>query len=162
MENELAELLMKAAQLLASVEVGQRLMEPDRAEEKTVLRTPEQVFEWTRDLVWLKKEVFRGLYLNCRNQLIHDEWISVGSLSMSLVHPREVFGPAIRRSAYSMIVVHNHPSGDPTPSPEDRALTHRLLSAGKLLGIELLDHLIVASNSFVSFQREGWLKNGVK
>ena len=149
--------LIKVCQLQASIELGRRFFESQN-EEKIILRTPEQVAEHTKDLLPLQKEVFRGLYLNCRNQLIHDEWVSVGSLSMSLVHPREVFQPAIRHSAYAVIVVHNHPSGDPAPSAEDRLLTDRLIHAAKLLGIEFLDHVIVAGGRFTSFQREGWME----
>ena len=151
--------LLKVCQLQASIELGRRLFSNGK-NDKIILRTPEQVFAHTQDLIPLHKEVFRGLYLNCRNQLIHDEWISVGSLSMSLVHPREVFQPAIRHSAYSVIVVHNHPSGDPSPSTEDHALTQRLLYGAKLLGIELLDHVIVTGERFMSFQREGWMVKG--
>lgn len=148
--------LVKVCQLQASIELGRRLF-AQRDREKETLRTPEQVFQHVQDITLLKKEVFRGLYLDCHHRLIHDEWISVGSLSMSLVHPREVFQPAIQHSAYSIIVVHNHPSGDPNPSVEDRALTGRLLHSAKLLGIELIDHVIVTREGFVSFQKEGWL-----
>ena len=149
--------LTKVCQLQACLEIGRRLFHTAGSSSLS-LRTPEQVAYYVRDLEPLQKEVFRGLYLNSRRQLIHDEWVSIGSLTMSLVHPREVFQPAIVHSAHSLVIVHNHPSGDPTPSPEDVALTRRLIQVGKLLGIELLDHLIVGKGHFISFQREGMLK----
>ena len=95
-----------------------------------------------------------ALYLNARNQLVHKEVISIGTLNANLVHPREAFQPAIEFSASAVIVAHNHPSGDPTPSAEDRVLTVRLDDAGKLLGVELLDHVVIAKNGFKSLKNK--------
>ncbi len=104
-----------------------------------------------------KKENFLAFYLNSRNQLIFSETVSIGTLSASLVHPREVFAPAIEHSSAALIVAHNHPSGDCSPSPEDKAATKRLKESGELLGIPLLDHLIVSSRGFFSFRENGLL-----
>lgn len=104
-----------------------------------------------------QKEHFVILCLNARRQLVHQETVSIGTLSASLVHPREVFGPAIRHSAAAMVCVHNHPSGDPTPSAEDRDATRRLQRAGELLGIPLADHVVVSAEAFFSFREHGLL-----
>ena len=101
------------------------------------------------------KEIFLCLFLNARNQVIHQEVISVGSLSASIVHPREVFQPAISHSAASVILAHNHPSGEVTPSKDDIDLTKRLAKAGEIIGIEILDHLIISSSDFSSLKERG-------
>jgi DNA repair protein RadC len=98
-----------------------------------------------------------AIYLNARNALISRETISIGSLNASLVHPREVFFPAVRNLAANIILAHNHPSGDVTPSREDVELTRRLVKAGELMGIEVLDHLVVAGRRFVSLKSKGLL-----
>jgi DNA repair protein RadC len=97
-----------------------------------------------------RKEQLRGLYLNSRYQLIHDEVISIGSLTSNIVHPREVFQPAIERGAVALIIAHNHPSGVLEPTTADINVTEQLISAGKVLGIELLDHLIIAKSKYIS------------
>jgi DNA repair protein RadC len=104
-----------------------------------------------------KKEHFMILCLNARRQLVHDEMVSVGTLSASLVHPREVFSPAIVHGAAAVVAMHNHPSGDPNPSSEDREVTRRLQRAGELLGIPLADHVVVCESSFFSFREHGIL-----
>ncbi len=104
-----------------------------------------------------KKEHFLILCLNARRQLIHQETVSVGTLSASLVHPREVFSPAIEHASAAVVCVHNHPSGDPTPSAEDRDVTRRLQRAGELLGIPLADHVVVSTSGFYSFREHGIL-----
>ena len=104
-----------------------------------------------------RKEHFLALYLNVRRELLCRETVSIGTLTQSLVHPREVFYPAILHGAASLIVAHNHPSGDPSPSGEDVATTERLKEAGKLLGIPLDDHIIAARSSFFSFRMKGLL-----
>ncbi len=107
-----------------------------------------------------KREQFQVLMLDRKNRFMRDVMISQGSLDASVVHPREVFNTAIRDSAAAIICIHNHPSGDPQPSPEDRALTRRLLDAGETIGIPVLDHIIVGRNCYVSFKDEGWLTSG--
>lgn len=104
-----------------------------------------------------KKEHFLILCLNARRQLIHMETVSIGTLSASLVHPREVFSPAIAHAAAAVVAVHNHPSGDSTPSSEDRDVTRRLQRAGELLGIPLADHVVVSAAGFFSFREHGIL-----
>ena len=116
------------------------------------LRSPVDVFEATADLRLLSKEHFVGLYLNTRNRLLARETISVGSLNVSVVHPREVFQPALQHSAASMIVVHNHPSGETDPSDDDIAISRRLVEAGDLLGIAVLDHVIVGRSGYTSLK----------
>jgi DNA repair protein RadC len=146
----------RVAQLLAAAEVGRRLW-PD-GESASVVRGPETVFELSRDIRATNREHFMGFYLNTRNQVLRREVISIGSLNASIVHPREVFLPAIAVSAASLVLAHNHPSGDPTPSEEDLAITRRLVEAGRLLGIEVLDHVIVSRDTYASFKERRLLR----
>jgi DNA repair protein RadC len=146
----------RAAQLLAAAELGRRLW-PDR-DSCPLVRGPENIFELSRDIRAANREHFVGFYLNSRNQVLRREVISIGSLNASIVHPREVFIPAIAVSAAGLILAHNHPSGDPTPSEEDRAITRRIQEAGRLLGIELLDHVVVARDSYTSFKEQRLLR----
>ena len=99
----------------------------------------------------LKVEIFKVILLNTKNQLIHGVEISKGSLNQTIVHPREVFNKAIKNSAASLILIHNHPSGDPAPSQEDIALTQTLVKSGQLLGIPVLDHIIIGNGDYYSF-----------
>jgi len=146
----------RAAQLLAAAELGRRLW-PD-GDALPLVRGPENVYELTRDIRGMNREHFVGFYLNSRNQVLRREIISIGSLNASIVHPREVFLPAVAMSAASIILAHNHPSGDPTPSEEDLAITRRLVDAGRLLGIELLDHVVVARDAYASFKERRLLR----
>lgn len=98
---------------------------------------------------------FICLYLNTKNQVIHRQTIFIGSLNTSIVHPREVFKEAFRRAAASIICLHNHPSGDPTPSREDIEVTKRLVECGQIIGIEVLDHIIIGDHKFVSLKEKG-------
>jgi DNA repair protein RadC len=145
----------RAAQLLAAAELGRRVW-PDG--DPPLVRGPENVYELTRDIRGANREHFMGFYLNSRNQVLRRDIISIGSLNASIVHPREVFAPAIAVSAAALILAHNHPSGDPTPSEEDLAITRRILEAGRLLGIELLDHVVVARDSYTSFKERRLLR----
>jgi len=122
------------------------------------LSGPRQVWEHLQGLRHKRKEHFVALYLSARNRLLHTETVSVGTLTASLVHPREVFGPAVERAAAGIIVAHNHPSGEARPSPEDRAATARLERAGRILGVPLLDHVVVADGGFFSFREDGGLR----
>jgi DNA repair protein RadC len=141
----------KACQLVACLELGRRVFRPED-EPVIVIRRPEDAAALTRELACAKKEHFCTLYLDTRNRVIRKETISIGTLNASLVHPREVFQPAVESSAASVVLVHNHPSGDPEPSREDLLLTKRLVSAGEIMGIEVLDHVIVARRSLVSLR----------
>ena len=146
----------RAAQLLAAAEIGRRLW-PD-ADPIPLVRGPETIFELTADIRRSNREHFVGFYLNSRNQVLRREIISIGSLNASIVHPREVFIPALAVSAASLILAHNHPSGDPSPSEEDLAITRRITESGRLLGIELLDHVVVAREAYTSFKERRLLR----
>jgi len=141
----------KAAQILAAIELGSRLFK-EKPEQEIYIHSPEDTIKIISGLKNNKKENFVALYLDARNKLIYQETISIGSLNASIVHPREVFEPAIQYLAAQIILAHNHPSGDPEPSTEDLAITKRLVESGKILGIEITDHIIVAKNGFISFK----------
>ncbi len=147
--------LAKACQIKAALEVGRRAF-GERQGEKVFIHTPADAARLVMsEMRYLDREHLRVILLNTRNAVIGVEGISVGTLSASLAHPRECFKEAIRQSAAAVIFVHNHPSGDPTPSPEDIALTRQLAEAGRLLGIEVLDHVIVGDGVFVSLKERG-------
>lgn len=144
----------KLCQVLAALQLGARatVLKPNRVE----LGNPRAVFEFLEPtMAHLEKEQFKVILLNAKNQVIDVESVSEGTLSASLVHPREIFKPAIRRSAHAIILAHNHPSGDPRPSREDREVTQRLIAAGKVIGIEVLDHLVVGQGRYTSFRESG-------
>ncbi len=140
----------RACSIKAALELGKRLS----GEEEPII-SPKHVADIVVDISRSKKENFVVLYLDVRNQLIHREMVSTGTLNANLVHPREVFQPAIVKCGASLILTHNHPSGDTTPSDADIALTKRLIKAGKIMGIEILDHVIVARRSYLSMKDEG-------
>lgn len=116
------------------------------------LLSPQDVFDSMKDIRRTKKEHFVVFYLDTRNQQIKREIVSIGTINASLVHPREVFEPAVRNLAVQIILAHNHPSGDLEPSEEDLDVNRRLTEAGQILGIEVLDHIIVTNASFKSFK----------
>lgn len=147
----------KALQIQAGIELGRRLARSSM-EERPVIRSPHDAAGLLmEELRYLNKEHFICLFLNTKNHVIGQETISVGTLNATIVHPREVFRPAIARSCASVICAHNHPSGDPTPSTEDLELTSRLVEAGEIVGIEVLDHLIIGDRSFTSLKEKGFL-----
>ncbi|MXZ07813.1 MAG: JAB domain-containing protein [Gemmatimonadetes bacterium] len=141
----------KAAGLVAGFELAKRGLNQGIGIEPAIT-SPADVLGLLTDIKDLRKEYFVALFLNARNQVICRENVSVGSLNASLVHPREVFVPAVGSSAASVILAHNHPSGDVTPSREDIELTRRMVQAGEIMGIEVLDHLIVGSERFLSMK----------
>ena len=147
--------LAKATQIKACFELARR--ENLEAEEKSFdIKNPEAVFKLINSSIKDKaKEHFKLILLNTRNQKMGISDISTGTLTTSLVHPREVFKDAISHSAASVILAHNHPSGDPEPSEEDVTITKRLVESGKLLGVEVVDHIIIGKNSFYSFREKG-------
>nr|WP_075982452.1 DNA repair protein RadC [Bacillus massilionigeriensis] len=149
--------MAKAIQVLAAVEIGRRISNLTY-QDRYVIRSPEDGAKYMmNDMRFLSQEHFVCLYLNTKNQVLHKQTIFIGSLNASIVHPREVYKEAIRRSAASIICLHNHPSGDPAPSREDIEVTKRLVECGKIIGIELLDHLIIGENKFVSLKEKGYL-----
>ncbi|NNL67660.1 MAG: DNA repair protein RadC [Myxococcales bacterium] len=147
----------KAASLVAAFELGRRCA-ASHLPEGAALRSPEDVFRhFAAGLRRLDHERFVVVLLDGRHRVLGEEVVSRGTLTASLVHPREVFRPALRASAAAVILVHNHPSGDPTPSAEDRSVTARLADAGEILGVRVLDHVVVAERGFVSLREEGAL-----
>ncbi|PLR75508.1 hypothetical protein CU633_20870 [Bacillus sp. V3-13] len=147
----------KAIQVLAAVELGRRIANLSD-DDRYIIRSPEDGAKLLmNDMRFLSQEHFVCLYLNTKNQVLHRQTIFIGSLNASIVHPREVFKEAFRRSAASIICVHNHPSGDPSPSREDIEVTKRLAECGKIIGIEMLDHLIIGENKYVSLKEKGYL-----
>lgn len=141
--------ISKACQIVACFELGRRYFASE-SYEPVFVRTSRQAFEHLRAMGDLHKEQLRGLYLNSRYQIIHEEVISMGTLTANLVHPREVFQPAVKYGAVGIIIAHNHPSGNTEPTDADISVTRQLIATGKILGIELLDHLIIANGSFES------------
>lgn len=147
--------LAKAVELSAAMELGRRI-HTLQTKERYVIRSPEDVSSLVmEDMRFLKQEHFVCLYLNTKNQVIYRHTVFIGSLNASIVHPREVFKEALRRSSASIICLHNHPSGDPSPSREDIDVTKRLYEAGRVLGIELLDHIIIGDRTFISLKEQG-------
>ncbi|WP_163537948.1 DNA repair protein RadC [Gracilibacillus sp. YIM 98692] len=147
----------KGVNILATVELGKRIHQ-FKEKEKYVIRSPEDGANFVMEEMYaLKQEHFVTMFLNTKNQVVHRQTIFIGSLNASIVHPREVFREAVKRSAASIICAHNHPSGDPSPSQEDIHVTKRLTECGKLIGIELLDHLIIGDHRFVSLKEKGYL-----
>jgi DNA repair protein RadC len=146
----------KAARLVAALELGRRMFAREDPEAPPSVRGPEDVVRLTKSIRRARKEHFVALFLNARHQVIKQETISIGTLNASLVHPREVFQPAVGESAAAVILVHNHPSGDPSASEEDIQLTGRLVQAGRIMGIEVLDHIIVCANSWLSLKSRQW------
>lgn len=147
----------KAVQLIAAMELGRRVSRL-QLEERYTIRSPEDGANYVmEDMRFLSQEHFVCLYLNTKNQVLHRQTVFVGSLNASIVHPREVFREAFRRSAASLICFHNHPSGDPTPSREDIEVTKRLAECGKMLGIDMLDHIIIGDQKFISLKEKGYV-----
>lgn len=150
----------KAAKIKAALAIGRRMAEASASDRGEPVHSSESIFRryhtHLRDLV---RETFKVVLLDRKNRVIKDEVVSVGSLSASIVHPREVLSPAVRHSAAAFICVHNHPSGDPKPSSEDLEITRRLHEASKILGVALLDHVIVGDDRYFSFADEGLIKN---
>jgi len=148
---------LKACQIVAAFELGRRYLAVDRLSRDNLITSPDDAWRVLKEMGMLKKEQLRGLYLNTRNRVIHDEIISVGTVNLNLIHPREVFYPAVQCLASSIILAHNHPSGDTSPSDEDIKVTAELKEAAKIMGIELTDHLIIAHDSYTSMKERGLL-----
>jgi len=147
----------KGVLLLAAMELGKR-MNTFKQEEPYIVRSPEDGADYVmEEMRGLKQEHFVALFLNTKNQIIHRQTIFIGSLNASIVHPREIFREAVKRSCASIICAHNHPSGDPTPSKEDIQVTRRLVESGKMIGIEVLDHLVIGDRKFISLKEKGYL-----
>lgn len=148
--------LAKAAQIQASVELGRRLAQSG-CPSRPVISGPADVASLLmEEMRYLDREQFRTISLNTKNHVLFIDRISTGSLNASIVHPREVFKPAISRSAAALVLVHNHPSGDPSPSEEDMDVTRRLIEAGRILGIAILDHIVIGDGRWLSLKEQGF------
>lgn len=147
----------KACQILASVELGKRVYHIGAEPFKRISGPADVSDLLMAELRYKKQEHFKILILDTKNQVISIETITIGTLNASLVHPREVFNRAIRKSGHGVILVHNHPSGHPEPSSEDLLLTERLAESGKILGISILDHVIIGDGRIYSFKERGLL-----
>jgi len=149
LSKELDVPIVKACAIVAVGELGRRLYEHSESGFKTI-RNAKDAYEYLVDMRNLPKEHLRGLYLNSHNRIIADEVISIGTVNANVIHAREVFRPAIERNAVAVILAHNHPSGESTPSLEDITITKQLVQAGKILGIRVLDHVIITKDAFMS------------
>lgn len=141
----------KACQIIACGEIGRRVYQKSETGFKTI-RTAKDVFNYVQDMRNLPKEHLRGIYLNTHHRVIHDEIISIGTINSSIIHPREVFRPAIEYNAAAVILAHNHPSNEAAPSADDIEITKQLIEAGKMIGINVLDHVIVTRDEFISIE----------
>ena len=149
----------KVAQLKAAFELGKRLIEEPH-EKGPVFSSGHDVYSYYySSFKNLRKEVFRCVMLDAKNRIVRDCRISEGTLTHSLIHPREAFRDAIKESAASVIFVHNHPSGDPSPSRDDIVITERLVSVGEIIGIKVLDHVILGDGKYTSMMEKGYIKN---
>ena len=147
----------KACSIVAAMELSKRLISDHQGAVRVRIRDSRQVAEMLmEEMMYEKRELFMTLNLNSKLQVESKAVISIGNLDSAPVHPREVFGPAVRRGAAAVIVAHNHPSGDPSPSPQDVEVTKRLIKASEILGIKLLDHVIVGNGRFTSMKSEGY------
>lgn len=145
----------KTSQLKAAIELGRRML-LSSPEDRFLVRSPSDVAQLLMsEMAHLQQEHFQVLYLDTRNRLLGSETVYVGSLNASHIRVAEVFRDAVKRNCAAIIVAHNHPSGDPTPSPEDVEVTRQLVAAGNLLDIEVLDHLIIGQQRFVSLRERG-------
>lgn len=144
----------KASQILAAFELAKRLSISNGGNKLKITSPRDVTSILMEEMRYLKKEFFKIVLLDTKNQVISIEDISVGSLNSSIVHPREVFNVAIKRSSASIILVHNHPSGDTTPSKEDLNVTKRLVECGNIIGITVLDHLIIGDGEFISLKEK--------
>ncbi|MED3660979.1 DNA repair protein RadC [Ureibacillus sp. FSL K6-8385] len=147
----------KAVQLLAAIELGRRLSQK-QVDSRFTIRSPKDAASFLMpEMSSLQQEHFVALFLNVKNQVIHKQTIFIGSLNSSIVHPREIFREAVKRSAASIICAHNHPSGNASPSPEDIEVTKRLQEAGFIIGIELIDHIIIGDHQYISLKEQGYI-----
>ncbi len=148
----------KAAQLKAALELGRRLTST-QPEERAVVRSPQDVANLLMaEMGFLDQEQLRVVLLNSKNQVISISEVYKGSVNTSLIRPSELFREAVRENCPAIIVVHNHPSGDPDPSPEDIAVTEQIVAAGRMLDIEVLDHMIIGEQRYVSLKEQGVIR----
>lgn len=148
----------KACSIVAALELSKRLMTGGVKETLGKLSSGDDVVRIVmQDMMYERRELFIAIFLNTKLMVESKKVISIGNLEMTPVHPREVFGPAVRRGAAAVVVAHNHPSGDPTPSPEDIAVTNRLIESSHIIGVRLIDHVIVGKDNYVSLRDQGYI-----
>jgi DNA repair protein RadC len=148
---------LQAKSLYCAIKLGRHLCAAPFQAGERFSNSKELYHRYRSHFYSANREHFYSLHLNSKNRLIREVLVSIGSLSTSVVHPREVFAPAVRDSAAALIFFHNHPSGDPTPSREDKDCTQRLVRAGQILGIRVLDHIVFGYNGYYSFSDSGQL-----
>lgn len=153
LSTELSIPIGKACQIVACGEIGRRLYNKNESG-FAVIRNAKDVYEYLRDMHNLPKEHLRGIYLNSHNRIVHDEVISIGTINTNIVHPREVFRPAVEYAAAAVVLAHNHPSNSVTPSTQDIEITEQLIKAGKILGINVLDHVIITKTGYTSINAQ--------
>lgn len=145
---------VKAIQIKAVLEFSKRIAKR-KAKAKVQVNTPEKIAEiYMEEMRYLKQENFKAVYLDTKNNILGDKLITIGTINSTLVQPREVFSDAVKNKVANIIVLHNHPSGDSSPSKEDKLTTKRLEEAGKILGIKVLDHIIIGDGEYFSFKEE--------
>lgn len=148
---------VKATKIYAALELNRRISKSKGIQKYTV-DSPESIVDiFMEELRYLKKEIVKVLLLDTKGSIVGDVFLSEGSLNSSIVHPRELFREAIIRSANKVVLIHNHPTGDPTPSEQDIRLTQRIADAGQIMGIELIDHIIIGDGEYSSLKRMGYL-----
>ena len=145
----------KATRIMAAIELGKRISMKPVQFGKNIRDDEDVAALFMEDMRYQKKEMFKALLLNSKGGVISVETVSVGELNSTIVHPREVFSAAIKKSAAAIIFIHNHPSGDPEPSSEDYLTTARLVECGKLLGIKVADHLVIGDGKYISMKAIG-------
>ena len=148
--------IAKSLSILAAIELGRRI---NTSTKMIKVVSPRSIYNYIkRELDCLKQEHFISVYLDSKNKIISKKTIFIGSLNISIVHPREIFKWAVKYSSASVILIHNHPSGDPTPSPQDIEITKKIIDSGKIIGIDVIDHIIVGKESFISLNELGYFK----
>ncbi|MDD6042518.1 MAG: DNA repair protein RadC [Eubacteriaceae bacterium] len=145
----------KACAILSAVELGKRISTTPGKRRISAVCSEDVASLFMEELRYLKKEHFKSVLVNTKGDIIYIDDVSIGELSSTVVHPREVFNMAVKKSAAAVILIHNHPSGDPTPSREDIETTRRLVKAGEILGIKVLDHIIIGDGKFISLNGLG-------
>lgn len=147
----------KAARIMAAVELGRRISTAPREKRVQVTSSDEIARLFIEDMRYEKREIFKAMLLNPRGEILSIETVSVGELTSTLIHPREVFSAAVKRSAAGVVFVHNHPTGDPSPSEADVDTTLRLQACGKILGINVIDHIIIGDGQYSSLKSLGYM-----
>ena len=144
----------KACQIVACFELGRRLAKFKEDKKRPIKNAKDIAKIFIPEMGSLKKEHFKGIYLDSRKRIIKEETIFIGSLNESIIHPREIFQIALNENAAALILIHNHPSGDPKPSVQDIEITKDLVKAGDIIGIPVMDHIIIGSNNYFSFREK--------